>query len=285
MSQMWQPRFDVREAYSFPRGPMDGLQCDSASIGPPTLRAVGTYGVTPTPLEEWPEIFLMTKEEFLAMAARAVRPGANLAGLAMDANHLKKLWVEMGIKGKATVKTINGKDYVILSGNAELRKTLTSTKYGIKNVKIVQMGIGPVGQWKAGSRFAGIKIVFAVGANILEAVLKDQELLTTELGLTIATDVGKGALAWAVDIAISVVVGSMTGLVVAPVAAGIVVGIGFSLLIDQVYPTDQIVSKMQSSIAEAGSKKDEAVRTFHWVNSTTEGAIWFMQGFSGGRIR
>jgi hypothetical protein len=245
---------------------------------PPVLKSVQTYAsVTPTG-ESWMEMAIFTEAEFVTMA----KATANYASTTLDTISLGKLLREMGISGRATIKSMpGGKKYVVLSGYPGLRQTLTGTRYGIKNAKVVKLGIGPAGIAKSAIKGGGITIVLTVGADILQAVVNDEDLMTSKLGFTIVTDVGKAGIGAAIGYAASMLVAGTVSVAAAPVAAGIIVGVGVSLLLDSVIPTEEIVAKMEEQRKKASRAIEDAGRTWNWVNTTPEGAMWFMRRFSG----
>ena len=261
--------------YTFPQGPVGFCPAEAGAL---PLKAVTTYSeATPIAAEQWMEMAIFTRSDFIAMA----KATANYTSPVLDAYSLQQVLKEMGITGRATVKTIKGKEYVVLSGYPGLRKTLTGTKYGVKNAKIVQMGIGPAGIAKSAFKGGGITIVLTVGADILEAVVNDEDLMTSKLGFTIVTDVGKAGIGAAIGYAASMLAIGATSIAAAPLAVGIVVGVGISLLLDQVYPTEEIVAKMEQTRKETARAIESAGRTWSWINSTPEGAMWFMRRFAG----
>ncbi|QYK48384.1 MAG: hypothetical protein KF838_00690 [Phycisphaeraceae bacterium] len=291
MTQTYVPRFEDRENHSAPPGPTGSMGRSPFSLtgqgpvgmckiesDPPALTSVPTYAsVTPTG-EPWMEMAIFTEAEFVAMA----KATANYAAPTLDTIDLGKLVREMGISGRATIKTMpNGKKYVVLSGYPGLRQTLTGTRYGIKHAKVVQMGIGPAGIAKSAMKGGGITIVLTVGADILQAVVNDEYLMTSKLGFTIVTDVGKAGIGAAIGYAASMLAAGAASVAAAPVAVGIIVGVGVSLLLDSVYPTEEIVAKMEEQRKKASRAIEDAGRTWNWINTTPEGAMWFMRRFSG----
>jgi len=69
--------------------------------------------------------------------------GASYYASADDLRTLSKLVGDLGgFATKAYVKTYGGKSHIILKGHPGLRRVLTGTKYGIKNPKVITMGLG-----------------------------------------------------------------------------------------------------------------------------------------------
>ncbi|MBX3315796.1 MAG: hypothetical protein KF902_02915 [Phycisphaeraceae bacterium] len=287
MPKTFSPRFDDRESQTQPPGPTGVWHPSTLPQGPAgvcaapqdsrTIASVTTFAsFTPTG-DEWQEMAIFSKEDFIAMAKVA----ANYTAPTLDLRTLERLCKEMGISGRATIKTVNGKQYVVLSGYPGLRKTLTGTRYGINNPKIVQIGIGRASIVKSAIKGGGFTVILTVGADILEAVLKDEDLMTSKLGFTIVTDVGKAGMAAAAGYIASMIIVGTVSVAAAPLAAGIIVGVGVSLGLDSLYPTEEIVAKMEEQRKKASRAIEDAGRTWNWINTTPEGAMWFMRRLSG----
>jgi hypothetical protein len=72
--------------------------------------------------------------------------GASYYASADDQRTLSKLVGDLdGFATKAYVKAYGGKQHIILKGHPGLRRILTGTKYGIKNPKVITMGLGKAG--------------------------------------------------------------------------------------------------------------------------------------------
>ena len=72
--------------------------------------------------------------------------GASYYSSADDAVTMAKLVGDLGgIGAKAYIKNYGGKPHTILKGHAGLRRILTGTRYGIKNPKVITMGLGKSG--------------------------------------------------------------------------------------------------------------------------------------------
>jgi len=130
--------------------------------------------------EEWK--FL---PEFLAENAGNIDTGKSIA----------KLLKDLGSWGaQAYVKQYGGKSYIILKGYSGLRTILNASRYGIKNPKVLQMGLGKLGAIKS-AKGGGILTVVAVAAiRIIDFFLNDKATLYQLIG-TLATDVVKIAAA------------------------------------------------------------------------------------------
>ncbi|QDC94143.1 hypothetical protein IUJ52_01210 [Vibrio furnissii] len=100
-----------------------------------------------------------------------------------------------GLGVKASTKSINGKDWVIIRDFRKHQQTLMKgNKWGANNPKVIQAGLG-LNDLKGVTRYvkfnAGIEIAFAIGINATDYILRDEATLA-ELGVNTAGDLAKG---------------------------------------------------------------------------------------------
>lgn len=100
-----------------------------------------------------------------------------------------------GLGVKASTKTINGKDWVIIRDFRRHQQTLMKgNKWGANNPKVVQAGLG-LNDVRGAARYvrfnAGIEIAFAVGINAADYILRDEATLAEFVGNS-AGDLAKG---------------------------------------------------------------------------------------------
>ena len=152
--------------------------------------------------------------------------GANYYASADDLRTMTKLVGDLGSFGtKAYIKTYGGKPHIILKGHPGLRKILTGTRYGIKNPKVVTMGLGKAGAINAAKSGGIISIVLLTTFRVVDYFLTDEVTLNQLVG-TLATDVVKVGIATGASIA------AASGLValgftvaIGPIVAVLVVGL------------------------------------------------------------
>lgn len=152
--------------------------------------------------------------------------GANYYASADDLRTMTKLVGDLGSFGtKAYIKTYGGKSHIILKGHPGLRKILTGTRYGIKNPKVVTMGLGKAGAINAAKSGGIISIVLLTTFRVVDYFLTDEVTLNQLVG-TLATDVVKVGIATGASIA------AASGLValgftvaIGPIVAVLVVGL------------------------------------------------------------
>ncbi len=172
--------------------------------------------------------------------------GASYYASADDLRTLSKLVGDLGgFATKAYVKTYGGKPHIILKGHPGLRNVLTGTKYGIKNPKIVTMGLGKAGAIHAAKSGGILSIVLLSTYRVANYFLTDQATLSQLIG-SLATDVVKIGITTGASIAAaSGIVAAGFTIAVGPILAVVIIGIGVSWtlgVIDQHYGiTDRLI--------------------------------------------
>ncbi len=158
--------------------------------------------------------------------------GASYYASADDIVTLTKLVGDLGSVGaKAYVKTYGGKPHIILKGHPGLRTVLTGTKYGIKNPKVVTMGLGKAGAINAAKTGGIISVVLLSAYRVANYFLTDEATLSQLVG-TLATDIVKVGITTGASIAFAVAAGGFT-LAIGPILAVVVVGIGASIALSK----------------------------------------------------
>ncbi|NOQ78392.1 MAG: hypothetical protein GQ546_03220 [Gammaproteobacteria bacterium] len=170
--------------------------------------------------------------------------GASYYASADDLRTLSKLVGDLGgFATKAYVKTYGGKPHIILKGYPGLRRVLTGTKYGIKNPKVITMGLGKAGAIHAAKSGGILSILLLSGYRIADYFLTDEATLTQLIG-SLATDVVKVGIATGASIAAAVAMGGFS-IAVGPIFAVIVVGVIVSWALgatdEQLGITDRVI--------------------------------------------
>ena len=194
--------------------------------------------------------------------------GANYYASADDLRTLTKLVGDLGSFGaQAYVKTYGGKPHIILKGHPGLRKILTGTKYGIKNPKVVTMGLGKAGAIHAAKQGGIISVVLLTTYRVVDYFLTDEATLSQLVG-TLATDIVKVGIATGASIAIASGVGALTfavGPIIAVIVVGIVIAVALDALDKQYGITDQIIAGLDELGDDVGAyienKKKKLQRT------------------------
>ena len=174
--------------------------------------------------------------------------GAGYSAAADDAVTLSRLIGDLGGVGtRAYIKNYGGKPHIILKGRPGLRHILTGTKYGIKNPKVVTMGLGKTGAVAAARQGGILTMVLLTSYRVVDYALTDEATLSQLIG-ALSTDVVKVGITTAASIATAVFMGGFT-LAVGPIAAVLVVGVGVSMLLeyaDQSYGiTDRVIAGIE----------------------------------------
>jgi hypothetical protein len=173
--------------------------------------------------------------------------GASYYASADDLRTLSKLVGDLGgFATKAYVKSYGGKPHIILKGHPGLRRVLTGTKYGIKNPKVITMGLGKAGAIHAAKSGGILSIVLLSAYRVADYFLTDQATLSQLIG-SLATDVVKVGIATGASIvAASAVVAMGFTIAIGPIAAVVLVGIGTSMALsalDEHYGiTDRVIA-------------------------------------------
>jgi hypothetical protein len=161
--------------------------------------------------------------------------GASYYASADDLRTLSKLVGDLGgFATKAYVKTYGGKQHIILKGYPGLRRILTGTKYGIKNPKVITMGLGKAGAMHAAKSGGILSVVLLSAYRVADYFLTDNATLSQLIG-TLATDVVKVGLATGASIvAASALVGFGVTLAIGPIIAVVAVGLLASMALGEI---------------------------------------------------
>lgn len=190
-----------------------------------------------------------------------VKFAANYKSTGDDIVLLTKLAKDMRTTvGRVYFKRYGGKAHIILKGNARLRTILTGTRYGVRNAKIVSMGLGRVGVVKSAAGGTVITMVFMTAYNIVDYFIRDEATLGQLIG-SIAVDLVKAAVAGAVGAAVgaaAVGVFFVGTFAVGPLVVGVVAGIAAGYLLDKLDERYQITKRVQALVAK-GLARLEAI--------------------------
>lgn len=178
--------------------------------------------------------------------------GTSYYASADDAVTMAKLVGDLGSFGaKAYIKSYGGKPHIILKGHPGLRRILTGTKYGIKNPKVVSMGLGRAGA-VAAAKQGGILTVFLLSAyRVVDFVLTDEATLSRLIG-TLATDIVKVGLATGASIAVATFVAGLTTIAVGPIIAVVFVGVVSTYALDSLDQRYHLTERVISALDEMG---------------------------------
>lgn len=181
--------------------------------------------------------------------------GANFYSAGTDAVTMTKLMGDLGgVGARAYIKSCGGKPHIILKGHAGLRTVLTGTRYGIKNPKVISMGLGKSGAVAAAKQGGILTVVLLSAYRVADYFLTDQAMLSQLIG-TLATDVVKVGIATgaAILVASSTVVATFA---VGPIVAVVLVGVGISLLLEYADNRLGITSRVIAGLDEVGDNAE-----------------------------
>ena len=194
--------------------------------------------------------------------------GASYYASADDIRTLSKLVGDLGgFTTKAYIKTYGGEPHIILKGHPGLRKVLTGTKYGIRNPKVITMGLGKAGAIHAAKSGGILSVVLLSAYRTADYFLTDYATLSQLIG-SLAADVVKVGVATGASIAAASAVVSM-GFTVAigPIAAVVLVGIGTSMALgalDEHYGiTDRIIAGLDDISADVVRSVEGVKQSFY----------------------
>lgn len=178
--------------------------------------------------------------------------GASYYASADDLRTLSKLVGDLGgFTTKAYIKTYGGKPHIILKGYPGLRRILTGTKYGIKNAKVITMGLGKAGAINAAKSGGILSIVLLSAYRVTDYFLTDQATLSHLIG-SLATDVVKVGIATGASIAAATVVSAAFTVAIGPIVAVVAVGVITSMLLSALDEHYGITDKVIAGLDELG---------------------------------
>jgi hypothetical protein len=186
--------------------------------------------------------------------------GASYYASADDLRTLSKLVGDLGgFTTKAYIKTYGGKPHIILKGYPGLRRILTGTKYGIKNPKVIAMGLGKAGAINAAKSGGILSIVLLSAYRVTDYFLTDQATLSHLIG-SLATDVVKVGIATGASIAAATVVSAAFTVAIGPIAAVVIVGVGTSMLLSALDEHYGITDKVIAGLDELGDDANSYIK-------------------------
>lgn len=205
--------------------------------------------------------------------------GASYYASADDLRTLSKLVGDLGgFATKAYVKSYGGKPHIILKGHPGLRHVLTGTKYGIRNPKVITMGLGKAGAIHAAKSGGILSVVLLSAYRVTDYILTDEATLSRLIG-SLATDVVKVGVATGASIA------AASGLValgftvaIGPIAAVVLVGVLTSValsFLDEHYGiTDRVIAGLDDISDNVRSGVERAKEDFYKKAGDLAGSVF-----------
>ncbi len=157
----------------------------------------------------------------------------------------------MGVSGQAYIKTLAGKDYIILKGRPGLRPTgYQGTRYLATNPRVNYMTMGIKNMARSSARVSIVAIFAFVAIDIartLTGELNTGGKFIGTLGMDICKCLVAGAAGWATA-AGAVGLGIVAG-VAAPLIIALVVGTAIGLALDYIWDSDgQVTTRVCNAI-------------------------------------
>jgi hypothetical protein len=109
--------------------------------------------------------------------------------------------------GRVVYKRYGGKMHVIIKGNPRLRTILSGTKYGVRNAKVIGLGIGKHGAMASAKSGTMVTCVLLTAYNIADYFMRDEATLGHLLG-KIGSDIAKTVIAGAIGFGVAATLGS-----------------------------------------------------------------------------
>ncbi|TVO32301.1 PAAR domain-containing protein [Vibrio algivorus] len=161
----------------------------------------------------------------------------------------------LGIKG-TVYRNHKGTELIKLTGYSGIRKILNAPVFGLKNPKVVDLGIGKYGLKNSIISGARVTFYFVAAYRVLDFILNDETELAGFLG-GLATDVVKigisSTVAWGAGAMVS-----MTPFIIGPLVAVVIVGTGTSMILNMLdekyHLTDKVVEYIEHSQQEMVEK-------------------------------
>ena len=194
--------------------------------------------------------------------------GASYYASADDLRTLSKLVGDLGgFATKAYVKVYGEKPHIILKGRPGLRSILTGTKYGIKNPKVITMGLGKAGAIHAAKAGGILSIVLLSAYRVADYFLTDNATLSHLIG-SLATDVVKVGIATGASIAAASAVVAVgftiaVGPIIAVIAIGVVTSLALGILDEHYGITDRVIEGLDGISENIENKIESAKQRFY----------------------
>lgn len=161
----------------------------------------------------------------------------------------------LGLLGRAYIKDVNGRKYVIFKGNAKLRPNLRGTRYLAENAKVRCFVIGSKDILKDVAKGTKIAVIAFIVIDIVAELSSDQPSLAS-LGVHIGSDVLQAVVASAVGYAAGVAIIALAPaapvvlVFIAVVAIGFTVGMVLTDVDRRFRLTDRAVARMRAYESE-----------------------------------
>jgi len=202
------------------------------------------------------EIYIWPKEFFEYTEELKKRTDTDIVAIVQGAQGLYKAVVQirlLGVLGKAYIKVVKGKEYIIFKGPPGLRPNLTGTRYLRAHPRVGMFVVGTREIIKDTAEGFKVAVIAYVALDVMQEILEDHFSLA-RLGVKVASDISQALISAAVGVGVAVlVVGSGATVVAFAIVVGVGIITGMALThIDQKYHlTDMAVERMMKWEREA----------------------------------
>ncbi|WP_220720494.1 hypothetical protein [Agarivorans litoreus] len=179
------------------------------------------------------------------------------AGQAIDVKAMGALAIDMqrggSILGKYEITQNGAKSYISFKGNHKLRTVIKGTRYLSTNAQMLKLGIGQQGLKASARGGVLITVVFSVSHHTLELVLKKDYLMTNWV-VDVATDITIASVAAVFGYIVGTIAVSTFGIVVLPVAAGVIAAFIIQGLLTETANAYDLKAKLLKALNESAEK-------------------------------
>lgn len=201
---------------------------------------------------------------------------AGTAGI--DSLGAKKIVSSLGLTGRAYIKSLDGRNYLILKGSPGQRAVLKGTRYLANNPAVAHITVSPKALASGAARMTGLAVVAYAGLRIVESVLRDNDVRLTQLLGTVASDLIKFSIAAGAGFLAGIAAGAFTTIAAGPLVAAILVGLATSVVlsrIDRELGLSQRITLALEEALDASKRPFEAVaKDIHnWERNFIQDAV------------
>ncbi|WP_188407611.1 hypothetical protein, partial [Agarivorans gilvus] len=179
------------------------------------------------------------------------------AGQVLDVKTMGVLALDMqrggSILGKYEITQNGAKSYISFKGNHKLRTLIKGTRYLSTNTKMLSLGIGQQGLKASARGGVLISVVFSVSHHTLELVLKKDYLMTNWV-VDISADIVIASVAAVFGYIVGSIAVSTFGIVVLPVAAGVIAAFIVQGLLTETASAYDLKAKLLKELNKSAKK-------------------------------
>lgn len=197
--------------------------------------------------------------------------GANYYATATDVVKAQKLISDLGgFTTKVHIKVYGGKPHIILKGNHKLRTILTANRYGIKNPKIIKMGIGREAVL-SGVKSGGVMSIVLISIyRVLDYIFTDEQTMFQFVG-ALAVDIVKIGIVVGISFLLAMAAGYTTfaiGTLVIVLIVGFIIGQALNAFDIRFDITNRVIAALEEISQNPPSLDSIKTKVIAAVNNT-----------------